>query len=191
MITVSNIASIATAVGIFVLVFQVFLQYKDQHNQSIFKLLDEFERSEIRNEMRFLFSREPEDFSLEKLNAEESKMVNNVIARFDALAFKIKKGLVPKKIVVESYFDWIIRCGQQTRVFVNEQRAKRLTSEKYKLRFEWLVKECKLFQLKRENNEDLSRGKSFDELLTISPLPVFKPLDKKKEVKKSRKKEKR
>jgi hypothetical protein len=172
--SITDIGSITTALGLFLLAYQVFLQRKEQKNQTITKLLEEFETPELREDMKFLYSHRPADFSLNKISEEDNKIVNNVVAHFEGLAFKIQKGVIPKEVVIELYFDWIIRCAQQTSIFIKEQRANRPESEKYRFLFDGLVKDCKLFQLKRIGKKAQAKGKSLDDLLLIEPMTIFK-----------------
>ncbi len=129
--------------------------------------------------MKVLYKYEQEDISYKKLeegiiSEEHFDIINHIIACFEALAFKVVKKVIPIKYVIDGYSDWIIRCAQQTRIYIKDQRANRHKSENYRKRFEWLVKECKLYQLKQEGKESQINDNSLDALLKIEPLPIFK-----------------
>ena len=167
------VSSLLTAFGLILLAYQVYLQRRDQRNQAIAQLLEEFETLDFRRKMAFLYSHKPEDLVLSKLNVSDREIANEVIARFEALAFKVRKGLIPKEDAIEGYWDWVVRCAQQTRDYIKDQRQRRAPAENYRANFDWLARECKLFHLKRAGNKSRTDDLTLDELLQIEPLPIF------------------
>jgi hypothetical protein len=174
------VANIATALGIllaagglFVLIWQVLLQRRDQKNQAIAGLFEELLTPEFRQQLVFLYSRKPQDLVLSKLTKEERDKVDEVTARFEGIGFKVRKGLVPKREAIEGFWDWVVRCAQQTQHYVQDQRERRGASETYRKDFEYLARECKLFHLERLGDRTPTRGMKLEQLLEMQPLPVF------------------
>jgi hypothetical protein len=173
-------ANVATAVGVLfaavglaLLAWQVWLQRRDQRNQAVARLFDELLTPEFRQQVVFLYSRKPEDVVPSKLTREEREIVDEVTARFEGLGFKVRRGLIPKKDAVEGFWDWAVRCAQQTQPYIQDQKERRGDSERYRKDFEYLAKECKLFHLKRIGDKTPTRGLKLEQLLQIQPMTIF------------------
>jgi len=179
--TLTEIANLGTAVGtlltassLILLVYQLSLQRKDQKNQAIARLFDELVTPDFRRRLLFVYSRSPEELILEKLSQSDREIVEEVTARFDGLGFRVRTRLVPKEETLELFWDLVLRCSQQLRPHVLGQREKRGVLYEYKADFDWLARECKLFQLKQLGQQPPSVDMSLDELLRLDPLPVFR-----------------
>lgn len=163
-----------TAISLALLAYQIYLQRRDQRNQAIARLLEEMETVDFRRKMTFLYWNEPKDLVASKLTEAERETINEVIARFEALSFKVQKGVIPKRDFIEGYWDWVVRCAQQSRPYINDQRQRRDPSENYRANFDWLARECKLFHLERTGNKSRAKNLTLEELLKIQPLPFFR-----------------
>jgi hypothetical protein len=168
------VASAVATIGLFLLAWQIHMQRKEQNNQAVARLFEEMETIDFRRKMSFLYQHKPEDLLPAKLTEAEHEMLYEVIAHFESLGFRMRKGVIPKQVFVEAYWDWVIRCAQQTQLYITEQRQRRDPSEKYRANFDWLTRECKSFQLEREGLKHPAKGLSKDMLLQIKPLPIFK-----------------
>ncbi len=169
-----------TGLGLILLAYQIYLQRRDQRNQAVAQLIEEMETIDFRRKMTFLYWHESQDLVASKLTEADREIVNEVIARFEALSFKVRKGVIPKKDFIEGYWDWVVRCAQQSRPYIKDQRQKRAPSENYRANFDWLARECKLFHLETAGNKSQTKNLTLEELLQIEPLPVFrvdKPLE--------------
>jgi len=162
-----------TAFGLILLGVQLWLQRKDQKNQAIAHLFDEVVTPEFRQKLLFVYSREPETLTLSKLSQSEREIVEEVTARFDGLGFRVRTGLVPKQEAMELFWDLVVRCSQQLRPHILDQRERRGVLHKYKADFHWLACECKIYHLRRLSSP-YTKKISLDELLRIEPLPIFK-----------------
>ena len=178
--TLAEIANLATAIGtlltafgLILLTYQLALQRKDQKNQAIARLFDEVVTPEFRQKLLFVYSREPENLTLPKLSQSEREIVEEVTARFDGLGFRVRTGLVPKHETMELFWDLVVRCAQQLRSHILDQRERRGVLREYKADFDWLARECKIYHLKNLSSS-YPRRISLDELLQIKPLPIFK-----------------
>lgn len=175
--TLTEIADLATAVGalsLILLSYQLWLQRKDQKNQAVAHLFDELVTPEFRQKLLLVYSKSPEELLLERLSQLEREMVEEVTARFDGLGFRVRSQIVPKQEALELFWDLILRCAQQLRPHVLDQREKRGVLRDYKADFDWLARECKLFQLKRLGRKPPMKDISLDELLRLDPLPIFR-----------------
>lgn len=179
--TLTEIANLATAIGILLttlglilLIYQLSLQRQDQKNQAIVRLFDEVVTPEFRRKLLFVYSREAGDLLLSKLSQSERETVEEVTARFDGLGFRVRKQLVPKQEALELFWDLVLRSAQQLRPHVLDQREKRGALHEYKLDFDWLARECKVFHLKRLGRQPPTLDMSLDELLKVEPLPIFR-----------------
>ena len=170
---VTVISSIFAVIGIFLLVWQIILQRLDRRNEAISRLFDELLTPEFRHKVVFIYSRKPEDLVLSKLTEPERGIVDEVTARFEGLGFKVRKKVIPKKDAIEGFWDWVVRCAQQTQPYIQDQRERRGSSESYRKDFEELARECKLFHLERIGDKTPTKGLSLDKLLQIRPLPIF------------------
>ena len=141
--------------------------------QAIAHLFDELVTPEFRKKLRFLYSRQAEDLILPKLTESERDMVEEVLARFDGLGFRVRNGLVPKQYALHLFWDMVVRSAQRLHPHVQDQRARRGPQHEYKEDYEWLAKECKRYQLAKAGQKWLSKELDLDDLLKVEPLPIF------------------
>jgi hypothetical protein len=127
----------------------------------------------FQEKLRFIYSRPPENLVLAKLNVGERAMIDEVTARFEALGFKARKKVIPKQDTVEIFWDWAIRCAQQLRPHIQDQRRRRGPLDVYRADFDWLVRECKLYQLERLGHRESTKNMTVDQLLQVKPLSIF------------------
>lgn len=156
MVSLSDIANLATALAFFLLAYQVYLQRKDQKNQSIAHLFDELVTPEFRRQLLFVYSHKPEELIVSKLTDSERDIVENVTARFDGLGFRVRKGTVPKTEALELFWDLVVRSAQQLRPHILDQREKRQES-----------------QIESAGHKIPRKSTNLDELLKVKPLPIF------------------
>jgi len=168
-----ELAGWAAVIGIFLLAYQIHLQIKYQRNQAVAKLFDDMVTPEFQKKLRFVYSRTPEDLILSKLDESQREIVDEITARFEALGFRIRKKVVPKKESIEIFWDWVIRCAQQLRLYIKDQRRRRGPSDFYRNDFDWLARECKLFHLERLGHKVSTMDMELDELLKVKPLSFF------------------
>lgn len=166
------IADVATAIAVGFLLYQLRESRKDQKSQAFARLFDELVTPEFRKNLRFVYSRQAEDLVL-PLPEPERDMVEEVLARFDGLGFRVKNGLVPKKEALHLFWDLVVRSAQQLYPHLQDQRVRRGPQHEYKEDYEWLVKECKRYQLAKLGQKWLSKELDLDDLLKVEPLPVF------------------
>ena len=170
----TGIADVATAIGVGLLVWQLCLSRRDQKSQAIARLFDELVTPEFRKKLRFVYSRQAEDLILPKLTEPERDMVEEVLARFDGLGFRVRNKLVPKQEALHLFWDLVIRNAQQLYPHLQNQRARRDPRYEYKEDFEWLAKECKRYQLVTQLGQKRpSKKLDLDALLKLDPLPIF------------------
>jgi hypothetical protein len=100
-----------------------------------------------------------------------------VTARFEEMGFKVRKGIVSKRESIEGFYDWVIPCAQHLRLHIQDERNRRGPSYRYREHLDWLAKECKLFQLKRDGYKLASRKMSLDQLLGLKPMPITESKD--------------
>jgi hypothetical protein len=167
----TQITDYAAVVGLIFLGCQLWLQRRDQKNQAIARLFDEVVTPEFRRKLPFVYSREPENLTLQKLSQSEREIVEDVTARFDGIGFRVRTGVVPKQETLALFWDLVLRCAQQLRPHILDQRERRGASLEYKADFDWLARECKLFHLKSLGHKSLPRNLNLDKLLELEPLP--------------------
>jgi hypothetical protein len=85
------------------LLCQLWESRRDQKNQAIAHLFDELVTPEFRKKLRFVYSRQAEDLILLNLTEPERDMVEEVLARFDGLGFRVRNGLVPKQYALHLF----------------------------------------------------------------------------------------
>ena len=144
------------------------LHRRDLKYQAIAQLFDELVTPEFRRKLLFVYSRDPENLILPELSDSEREIVEEITAHFDGLGFRVRKEIIPKEEALELFWDLVVRCAQQLRPHLLDQRERRGLSYEYKADFDWLARECKLFQLKSTGDLTL------DELLKLEPLPIFR-----------------
>jgi hypothetical protein len=152
---------------------KVKLPRKDQKNQAVARLFDELVTPEFRKKLRFVYSRQAEDLILPKLTEPERDMVEEVLARFDGLGFRVRNKLIPKQEALHLFWDMVLRSAQRLQPHLQDQRARRDPRYEYKEDFEWLAKECKRYQLATLGQKLPSKKLDLDDLLQLEPLPIF------------------
>jgi len=168
------LADFATLVGIPLLVYQLWLSYRDQKNQAVARLFDELVTPEFRKKLQFVYSRQAEGLLLPNLAEPERDMVEEVLARFDGLGFRVRNGLVPKQYALHLFWDLVIRSAQRLYLHLQDQRTRRDPRYEYKEDYEWLVRKCKCYQLvDKLGQKPPSEKMDLDELLKLEPLPIF------------------
>jgi hypothetical protein len=166
------IADIATAIGVFLLFWQLCLSRRDQKGQAIACLFDELVTPEFRKKLQFVYSRQAEDLVL-PLPESERDIVEEVLARFDGLGFRVRNKLVPKQEALHLFWDLVIRSAQQLYLHVQDQRARRGPQHEYKEDYEWLLEECKRYQLAKAGKKLPREKLDLDDLVKLDPLPIF------------------
>jgi len=169
-----DIATLLAAIGLFLLACQIYLQRIDQRNQAVAQVFDELVTPDFRRKLHFVYSHRPEDLVLSNLSESDRETVEEVTARFDGLGFRVRKGIVPRNEARELFWDLVVRCAQQLRPHLLDQREKRGILREYKTDFDWLARECKLFQLRKLSNKSPAKDLNLDELLKLEPLPIFR-----------------
>jgi len=168
------LADLATVVGIGFLLYQLRESRRDQKNQAIARLFDELVTPEFRKRLHFVYSRQAEDLILSKLTESERDMVEEVLARFDGLGFRVRNALVPKQYALHLFWDMVVRSAQRLYLHVQDQRERRGRQHEYKGDYEWLARECKRYQLAKMGQKRLSKKLELDDLLKLEPLPIFR-----------------
>ena len=179
--TISEMADLATAIGmlftvfgLILLAYQLSLQHKDQKRQAITRLFDEVATPEFRRKLLLVYSRNPDELVLSKLSPSEREMVEEVTAKFDGIGFRARIQQVPLHETLELFWDMVIRCAQQLRPHLLDQREKRGSMFEYKADFDWLARQSKLFQLRNLGHRLPESNLGLDELLKLEPLPIFR-----------------
>ena len=179
--TLAEVANLATAIGMLftffglvLLAYQISLQRRDQKRQAITRLFDEVATPEFRRKLLLVYSKSPDELVLSKLSQSEREMVEEVTAKFDGLAFRVRIQQVPLQETLELFWDLVIRCAQQLRPHILDQRERRGLMYEYKADFDWLARQCKLFQLRKLGRKLLRKNLGLDELLKLEPLPIFR-----------------
>jgi hypothetical protein len=95
------------------------------------------------------------------------------LARFDGLGFRVKNGLVPKEYALHLFWDLVIRSAQQLYLHLRDQRARRGPQHEYKEDYEWLLEECKRYQLDQAGKKWPREKLDLDDLVKLEPLPIF------------------
>jgi hypothetical protein len=167
------ISAVAAAFGLILLSLQLFLQRRYEKNCAIAQLFDEMVTPDFQEKLRLIYSRSPDELVLARLNSDQRALVAEITARFDMLGFKARKGVVPKKETIEIFWDWVIRCAQQLRPHIQDQRRRRGRTDIYRMDFDWLTRECKLYQLKRDGYDGSTKDLTVDQLLQIKKLTIF------------------
>ena len=167
------IGSVASAFGLGLLAAQLYLQRQYERNRAVAQLLDEMVTPDFQVKLRFIYSRSSDDLVLARLDSDQRALVTEVTARLEGLGFKARKGVVPKKEAVEIFWDWVIRCAQQLRPHIEDQRRRRGRADAYRVDFDWLARECKLYQLKRDGYKGSAKDLTLDQLLQIKKLALF------------------
>ena len=67
----------------------------------------------------------------------------------------------------------VLRSAQRLYLHVQDQRARRGPQHEYKEDYEWLVEECKRYQLAKAGEKWPRRKLDLDDLVSLQPLPVF------------------
>jgi hypothetical protein len=155
-------ATFVAAFGLICLAIQICFQQRNQREQVLTRLFDEMITPSFQEKLRFIYSRLPENLVLAKLDVDQRAVVDEVTARFEALGFKVRKRIIPKRDTVEIFWDWVIRCAQQLRPHIQDQRRRRGPSDNYREDFDWLARECKLYQLKRLGHKGSTTDMTLD-----------------------------
>jgi hypothetical protein len=71
----------------------------------------------------------------------ERDIVNDIVNQFDLLGYLVKLKAIERDVVVGFYYGTIIRCWQEARWYVDEQR--RLRTTKFAEHFEWLAAQAR------------------------------------------------
>jgi hypothetical protein len=129
---------------------------------------------DFRRKLYFIYSRKPEDLISSKLDESQQEIVTEVTGRFEELGSKVRMGMVPRNESIEIFYDWAIPCAQQLRPHILDLRQRRGPSYQYREHFDWLAKECKLFQLRRDGCKLATKNMSLDELLMLNPMPIVR-----------------
>lgn len=95
--TLQDFANIATALGFFLLAYQIYLQRRDQHNQQIAQLFDRLLEPDFRGKIQFVFTHKPENLIPTELSGPDLLIVTEVTARLEELGLKVRKGIVPNR----------------------------------------------------------------------------------------------
>lgn len=170
----AQIISAATAaLGLILLSWQLYLQRRYEKNRAVTQLFDEMVTPDFQDKLRFIYSLAPDDLVLAHLDSDQRALVAEVTARFDMLGYKARKDVVPKKEAVEIFWDWVIRCAQQLRPHIEDQRRRRGRTDVYRADFDWLARQCKLYQLARDGYKGSAKDLTLDQLLQIKKLSIF------------------
>jgi hypothetical protein len=195
-------ANLATAIGIILLSYQIYLQREaqkrenqDRMTQILLQLTKDFDEDRDFNEsIYFIHSRKAIDLIRAKLTHEERNRVKDVIGRYDRLGYRIRKGGIPKNEALEMFWEEVIRCAQQLLPYINDLRRLRRENVhgelpqhlKYMADFEQFAKECKLFHLRLVSSRgelrveykntalDTFSTLSLEQLLTICPIYIYR-----------------
>lgn len=131
---------IATAIAI-VGLFLVWYRLRLLHQQAVFQSLSHFQaivlKPELQEALRFIYSCEPHQLSDPTCVVQLAK-VELILNHYDLLAWRIKKGIIPLKDVIEIEWPVLLRFWQQLREFV-EAEQKRRGDVPYKESLKWLV----------------------------------------------------
>jgi len=186
----SFIASVSTVFAVGALVYQIRLQRKEGEAQAANWAYEKLAATEFQEKLRFIFSREPETLIRSKLraqfsNADEKVKANwaeDVTRMFNMLGYQARTGAISKDLIIAGNWDTIVRCGQKLVPHIQQQRADRQEPSglpevsKYKGYFVWLVKECKLYQLRKMGLPKQDRWGEDISLIDLQSLLEEKPL---------------
>ncbi len=168
------VGSIATAIGLALLAYQVFLQRRDSSFERATLIFAELNAPEVREALRFVYSRSPEQLLLSELSEDERQKVEMVLAHLERLSYRIRRGLVGEQEVYEMFWDVVVRVAQQLYSHIDDQ-AQRRDGYRHVANFEWPARRFKVRSLKIQGgappNADAT---SLAHLLEIKPLPVFR-----------------
>ena len=167
------ISAAAAAFGLILLSLQLYLQRRYEKNRVVAQLFEEMVTPDFQDKLHFIYSKAPDDLVLAHLDSDQRALIEEVTARFEMLGVKVRKGVVPKKETVEIFYDWVIRCAQQLRPHIEDQRRRRGRTDKYRRNFDWLAKECKFYQLKSDGYSGPTKDLTIDQLLQIKKLSIF------------------
>ena len=133
------ISAAAAAFGLILLSLQLYFQRRYEKNRTVAQLFDEMVTADFQDKLRLIYSRDPDALVLARLDSDQRALVTEITARFDILGFKARKGVVPKKETIEIFWDWVIRCAQQLRPHIEDQRRRRGRTDIYRTDFDWLT----------------------------------------------------
>jgi hypothetical protein len=193
----TTIAAIVTIISLILLVNQVGAQRAERKNQAVAAVFDAVITNEFREKLRFIYRRDPDALTGDRLPDDDLAKVEEVTAQMDGLGIRMRNKIIPYDESLYIFWPLVLRCAQQLRPHLKNQRTNRHTKEDYKADFDWLARECKLYQLSlapggkiectgnglRMLNWKLRRwrirsgdyGKmDLDKLLEQDPLPIFR-----------------
>ncbi|MBI3769815.1 MAG: DUF4760 domain-containing protein [Deltaproteobacteria bacterium] len=176
------VGSIATAIGLALLAYQIFLQRRDSAFERATHIFAELNAPEVREALRFIYSRSPAELLLSELSDLRRQKVEMVLAHLERLSYRIRRGLVAEEEVYEMFWDVVVRVAQQLHSHIDDQ-AQRRGGYRHVANFEWLAKRFKVQSLKTDGGAPLNAyATPLPELLKMKPLPVFRVEPKSDEI---------
>ena len=152
---------------------QIYLQRREQRYQAIAAMFSEFQNPKFRKALRFIYSREPANLTLEHLSEEELEQVEMVTAHLERLGLSVRSKLVPEDECYQLFHGRVIKTAQQLREHLRDQREKREAGS-YRHNYDWLVRRFKLRHLRKKGHRLIDEQMPLSDLLEIEPLPVFR-----------------
>jgi hypothetical protein len=169
------VTAIATAGGVIALAVQIYLQRQEHKRETITRLFGEINTPGFRKALRFVYSCDGAQLTLDQLPPKRRDQVEMVTAHLDRLGFRLEKGLVPKDESYDLFWDVVLRTAQRLWPHIEDQR-KRRDDEHYKEYYEHMIRRFKRRHLHMEGQrlpkKRLARLAT-SELLGIEPLKIF------------------
>jgi hypothetical protein len=169
------VTAIATAGGVIALAVQIYLQRQEHKREIITRLFGEINTPEFRKALRFVYSCDGAQLTLDQLPPKRRDQVEMVTAHLDRLGFRLEKGLVPKDESYDLFWDVVLRTAQRLWPHIEDQR-KRRDDQRYKGYYEWMVREFKRQHLvgkgQRLSKKELARMTT-RQLLEKEALRIF------------------
>jgi hypothetical protein len=89
------------------------------------RLYDEVMNRSFREELTFVYQHEPSELLLAKLTIDQKLQVEDIIGRFDAIGYRVKKHLLRKADALRLFSRVVVKSAQKLVAYINEQRLAR------------------------------------------------------------------
>ena len=147
---VKAVSEIVTALGIFVFLYQAFLQYRQSKYTALSELHKDVVRSSIREGLQFIYNRNKEDITF-PMNKEERDKIEQVLDIYDLIGFRVKKRLLPKDATLETEWKTVWRVWYQMEAYVKVVNDG--PGGPYKQHLGWLRNEAEKYRKSNTHNK--------------------------------------
>lgn len=106
--------AITTFVGVCILAYQIYLQRREFKRDAITRLFDELNTPKFRKVLRFIYSHDPADLTLENLPEKGRDDVEMVTAQLDGVGFRLEEHLVPDDETYELFWGVVLQNSPTT-----------------------------------------------------------------------------